>query len=356
MKQYAEIRENRFVKFLRNLGRQIRIILREIKLFLAIRYDLCHSKRVKLGKIHTSNNPKKIIFFTYIEENSVSNYEQVLMRSLFQSGNIPALLEQGYLIELCVYAQESDKLMINKIIDEYQNNLPEMHKQFFQVNLNGFPSPQIVTFKNAFFKTMQLCLQSDAYCFMAAADIFFGNHSINNMVKLTMGRDLCIASLHLKVEKEHFLKLIHEVSYEVSNNTLVSKALKSAHKNHLTEISIQPVIDHLFSATCREPIVFLMSFHESDLKYFSKYTFNHWNHAWPALLMKQRRYKVTGSSELFFAVEMEEGASQGDHSFNSHQMEDHDRFHVPASHGLQGEVNGGFCMILQGEEPFVIHQ
>ena len=389
LKQYKDIKKSGLIAFNKKLmavyylirllyrhsRRQAWCIFDEVNLVCAIKYNFLYSKKVKPGKVNTAQSPRKIIFFTCVWGSFVTYYERVLMKSLFQSGNIPALLEQGYLIELCVYTQESDQLAVENIMKRYQDGLLDAQKQFLQIQLNYFPLPILNRsqrqphLKYALLRTMKWCIQENAYCFMALPEAFFGNNSVTNMVNLTMGRDLCIASLHLRVVDQKFLNLLQQSSGELSNNTLVSMSLKCAHQGVLnsfinhdvngsysTGLSIQPITNTLFAVTFRMPNIFLASFHKSDITYFSKRTFNHWDHEWPELLMKQRRYKVAGSSELFFAAELTGEDSHWDISLNKKQVYGNDSAQRHASHCFHTEIHRNFVMLLKGQEPLVISQ
>lgn len=331
LKQYREIRQGgmfifkrkivAFPPLIRSLCRDFvqsaRNLLNKSNLLLGIKYETSLPKNRRSGEPSQIVISKNIIVFTYVWGSFVLYYDKVLMRSLFQSGNIPALLQQGYLIELRVYTQESDQLVVEAIIEKYQDTLPESGKVGLQVSLKSFRSPLKFSLDNAFFETMQLCVQSNAYFFSAFPDCFFGNHSMSNAVALAMGRNLCVLGLPFRVDDKKFLNAIQQDSNEISNRKLVGLALKHPFKtilesfigadvnaSYFTGMTIQPITSDMFAVTFRIPSMHLASFTESDLNYFSKHTYENLDHGWPTLLLKQERCKIVGSSELFFLAEV----------------------------------------------------
>ena len=55
------------------------------------------------------------------------------------------------------------------------------------------------------------------------------------------------------------------------------------------------------------PTPYLCWFTESDESFWfnESHTFGNWDHVWPGLLLREHRWRVIGSSDVFFLVEFE---------------------------------------------------
>ena len=289
----------------------------KLNLVFAIKYELACPKPEMQKICSKKTNGKKIIFFTYVFGDYVWYYKKILIRSLFQSGNIPALLKNQYSIEWRVYVQQKDMELVKESVKFYQDNLSPDQRELLQVNLIPFSSPKVFSLQKAFLDTMQIGIQLDAYCFLAFPDFFFGNHSVFNIVKLARGRRISIFSLHLRVEDEKFLKTIENVSNEISNRELVRLTLENTHKAVMdakidaksngsfhSGLAIQEMTKDLLAVTFRIPSIYLASFTWSDFDYFSTHPYYHLDHGWQTLLFKEERYEIIGYSDVFFMAEV----------------------------------------------------
>jgi len=175
-----------------------------------------------------------------------------------------------------------------------------------------------------------------------------------------MNRNLCIAAVHLRVDESIFLRLIGNIPGEISNAQLVSLSLKAPHQNltdsfidkemncsYISGISIQKINSNIYTVTHRLPAIFLANFNKSDIKYFTRYSFNAWDHAWPSLLIKQRRYKVVGSSEVFFMTELTKASSHICPNLSSYGNDDYQ-----VTEYIHKEINRNFAVILQADKKF----
>ena len=276
------------------------------------------SKHLVTGKQKITKKP--ICIYTRVWGSFSNLYDSILMRSLFQQGNILELLKDGYQVKLSVHILESEMLIINNIINKYLNTLSDQQLKLLSFELVKY-SNKIDIIENSLSNNIKKCIANESICIMATPDMFFGNNSISNIVKINMGRELCIAAVHFRVNDNEFKELLGATSQEISNPCLVSMSMRSPHQtlrdsfiekencSFATGLTIQRISDHSFATTFRAPSIFLANFTQGDLKYFLNHPFNHWDHEWPTQLMVEGRYKCIGSSDAFFSVELTEPES-----------------------------------------------
>lgn len=326
----------------------VTLILRKAKVNINVKGKL--EKTSMLSK-------RKIYFFTCVWGRHVHLYDAILMRSLFQSGNIPSLLADGYSIELHVHTLESDVNEVIKVIDKYKATRC-INDRILTTKLTSYHGNKIIQ-NNALIKTISLCIEHNAMFVPAAPDSFFGNYSIRNIVKLNMDRNLCIAGVHLRVNENEFLSLLKKYPHEISNPELVNLTFKSAHQNlydsfieneencsYIGGIAIQKIDNNTYAVTHRLPTVYLANFNKSDLKYFSKKSFNCWDHEWPSLLMAESRYKLIGCSDLFYLAEATESNFHICENLKSFGNDDYQH----KAQCFHKEINRNFVVILNSAD------
>lgn len=305
---------------------------------------------------------KPIFIFTAVWGDMVQLYDTVLMRSLFQGGNIPALVKSGHRIEFHVHVLPDNIDFILETIKKYQEASGiDCSNLIVKINPltteKRFLRKSRISIENAVIQTATECINNNALFLMACPDHFFGNNSIMNLVKLNMNRNLCIAGVHLRVDETKFLDFLEHNKNEISNPELVSLSMELGHStlydafitkemnsSYISGISIQEMNNNLYSVTHRLPAIWLANFIKKDLKLLSK-NFSNYDHKWPSDLMSEKRFKLVGSSDLFYAVELTKS--------NSHlcKLEPH-----PGNDDYQSdtvphkEINRNFVVVLRGQE------
>jgi len=353
VKQYQEIQDRGFTEFLRKIKLTFVIISRIFKnifvpTYRIIKYPLLKfyqlltplvyleditnyfkrasvkSQKINKGKKQNSSD-KSVIVYTRVWGKFINYYDFILMRSLFQSGNLLALLEDGYRVTLSVHILKSDVDEVNNIIYKYKNKLIDRHSNLLIIDVLQYDN--VINIKEySLINNIKKCISIPSPCIMAAPDTFFGNFSLLNIIKINMGRNLCIAALHFRVNDVEFLELLDKnVNDEkIPNPRLVTLALLSPHQtlrdsfiekencSFLTGLTVVRISNKSYAATFRAPTIYLANYNLDDLKYFSSrpYTANtDYDHEWPTNLMVEGRYKCIGSSDVFFAAELTEPKS-----------------------------------------------
>ena len=66
---------------------------------------------------------------------------------------------------------------------------------------------------------------------MGMPDSFYGNGSVQNLIKQDDAGTCCVAAAHLRVDYEDFLRAVDDIHCDISNSQLVRLALKFPHQN-----------------------------------------------------------------------------------------------------------------------------
>lgn len=303
---------------------------------------------------------QRVTFCTCVWGPYVSLYDSILLRSLFQSGNIPALLKDGHIVDWHIHTIEAARARVVTIIDEYRRAQLGAVADQLTTKVSVYATTAQLT-KRALLTTMQSCVETDTPFIGAPPDTFFGNGSIHNIVKLSMNRDLCIAAAHLRVDAPRFSDLIAHYPGDISNAALVNLALAAAHQNlydsfvdkdsncsYISGVAIQKIAENLYAITHRLPTVYLARFTEGDLRFFTRQrtSFEDWDHVWPSRLIAQRRFKLIGSSDLFFAVEATEPALRICSKLNGSRG--NDDYHE--ARYFHKELNRNFSVVLRADD------
>lgn len=207
-------------------------------------------------------------------------------------------------------------------------------------------------------ESVAYCVHNPAPMFLASPDVFFGNGSLNNLLSYGARKDVCIAALHVRVDRDRFLKWIKDVEGEVSNPVLATKGMEMLSQSWASSFidqnrncswhagtAVQKIKDKLWAVSFRIPTVYLARLNQSDLNYFSNNCdYGHWDHSWPEHLIKDNRYKFSGSSDLFFAVELTAPEN------NQATCRDNDLWNDECiNKKLHSETNRNFLAIIRGE-------
>jgi hypothetical protein len=269
--------------------------------------------------------------------------DTVCFRSLFQSENIPKLLKEGVAITFFIYTEKSDVERLIGLVDKWK--------------IDGIVF-KVFGLKRAALhhKLFQDCAGSDKPMFFVSPDFFFSNGSIYNMASIKYKGAMCIAAAHVRVETEPFLRLLKEDAGEISSARLVSIAMKMPHQSlsgafidkdcngsRHGGFAIQRIgNENLWAMTHRLPTPFIVNMQADDLPFLK--IFGAYDHSWPSKLIKEKRYKYVGSSDVFFAVEL----TQAD--MNSVNMLPDSLWNDESDQrDKHNEVNRNFLPILRGE-------
>lgn len=289
---------------------------------------------------------QKVLIATIVYGDYIEYFEKVCLRSLFQKGNIPHLVKEGYDIEYVIYTKE------NEDIEKLEGVVARNRGKGFNFVINA----RYGNDNGAMIREMiELGMERDAFVFSLNPDFFFCDNALKNLVSYKFKNKMCVAATHVRVNDSEFLDKISKVKGNVSAPKLVNMAMECLHpswkdsfvsndsnNSWITGSALQQISEKMWVATFRIPTVFFAKFEPSDHQFFTR--FDLWDHQWPTKLMEENRFKFNGSSDFFFAVELTKTGE------SIPQCEEgklwNDDFHVGTKHA---EVNRNFLVTLRGQ-------
>lgn len=164
-------------------------------------------------------------------------------------------------------------------------------------------------------------MQEDAALIIVNPDNFWGDGSLANLLAIAAEQDICIASPHVRVDRDRFLEQLP--SGDIDNPGLVSLAMRTLHQSWLdadvtaektnsyyTGIGIRSAwpmhyVSHL------QPTVFYAKINARDYGFFAEHPNARglWDHAWPEILVASNRQRVVASSDAIFIAELTDSAT-----------------------------------------------
>ncbi len=292
---------------------------------------------------------------TIVYGDYIGMFEEVCLKSLFQSENIPWLQKKGYDIEYVIYTRDGRDI----------EKLKEVIKKFdCKFIIRGFSDSDELINTTLIKEIIKYGIEKDVPTLFINPDLFVANGSLKNMVSYKYKGNMCIASVHVRVDKDKFKEAIKDKN-NIGNAELVDIAMETLHpswadsfidkdKNasFITCSMVQKISDNLWSVIMRIPTVYYVKFQQSDLDLFSVIdnesrgvNYGMWDHTWPEHLVNQNRFKFTGSSDFFFAVELTHKDDNLPGSVGGKML--NDECHNSKKHS---EINRNFVTILRGNE------
>jgi hypothetical protein len=158
----------------------------------------------------------------------------------------------------------------------------------------------------------------------ALPDFVFGNGSIGNMVSYARGKNVCVAGPHLRVNEDDFMGHFGGRFKSATNSELVFLTMRYMHNNTRDFFTDQPnashfggvAITHLsngaYAMIHHLPNIFLAWITDSDADYFKNCMDRDcYDHDWPKIPVAEGRYRMIGSSDLFYMAELTGKDSHG---------------------------------------------
>ena len=265
-----------------------------------------------------------------------------------QKGNIPLLLERGYKITYLVYTKPEDEVSVREIVGRYGMD---------GVSYTVVPSSDCR--RRYLVDITNYSVVNGLPLFIANPDIFIGDGSLSNlMVYNTKRSNICLAALHVRVDMKTFMEWLDKVEGDISNPVLVTHSMtmlsqswrdayvdKGRNCSWSAGAAMQKIGDKLWIVNFRIPNVFLARMSRADYNYFSvNYDLGCYDHSWPEHLVRDKRFKYIGSSDVFYAVEMTSPQN------NTSPLRDNDLWNDEASNNmLHSETNRNFLSVVRGE-------
>jgi hypothetical protein len=256
---------------------------------------------------------KKIYIFSFAWGEHLKWYFDYTLPSLMNSTNAGALIKDGYEIKYLLYT-------IDKKVDIVQKFIKK-DKRFKQIEIIEFDKGDSnLPRKIAVYPVLDIlrrCLDDKAILFLALADHIFGNYSFYNSVTYSYGKNKCLAASNGRVSVDILDSITPYPKQGFENSKLVDLCMKFPHDslkyaddsldNNMTHlgVSYRKLSSSLYAVTHNLPGPFLIFPIMDDYRFFEDVKdFNQWDRRWLELLIRTKRLKIIGSSDLFFFVEL----------------------------------------------------
>ncbi len=241
-------------------------------------------------------------------EKHVDLYERVAVRSLMQDRNRAAIPPDAI---VSLYSDEATMpraVSISERLGRVESHVLAMKENHYD------------TQNQAFIEEIGFCVRQEASLVIVNPDNYWGNGSLANMLTIAGQRSICLASPHIRVDREKFLEALPEGS--IDNPSLVSLAMRTLHKSWIdadlgkkqansffTGIGIQKIGDGLHMVSHLQPTVFYAHLSARDYGFFAErpQARGLWDHAWPAILAQEGRQRTVACSDAVFIVELTDG-------------------------------------------------
>jgi len=256
---------------------------------------------------------KKLYITTTAWGDYLEYYFNYSMPAATNNSNLQALEREGFEINIILYTLNKDY-----VINKYKSNLSVGSKQIEVRQIDSGNETEIR--KIAFFPLLDIlkkCLDEDAFFFNLTPDMIIGNSSLFNCVMSSYGKNTCFASAHPRVSLNILDELEKKSNKGFENSDLVALSFKFPHdnfkfanedlENNTTHkgISYRKISPTLYSITHNLPSPGLIFPIEGDYEYFNRARdYNMIDREWMQTLIKTNRIKVSGSSDLFFNIEL----------------------------------------------------
>mgnify|MGYP001330770628 CR=1 FL=1 len=270
------------------------------------------TEKLILRKLKINEKKNKIIdfcvYFWGDEFTSMLTYS--LIPSLLQENNVPKLLKEKYLINLNLYIKsewDSTKL------DVYLKNANL--RNYFNLTINKVPSSNIndkYFLTLCHYKASKKSFENGSIFSLLAPDLFFGDGSIYNIVKLVDEKNFGYTANPPRVLKNETLSFVANnlKNNNLSNLELLKFALKNLHSsneinsfnpnNSLEKFNKNLIISTFSRKTCN-----FIRLNRSDISIFRIYhDFNLLDKHWPRKLFLEGRLKSISDPYIYFHVEL----------------------------------------------------
>ena len=314
---------------------------------------------------------RKIIFHSVVwGDEFLEPFFSYTVPSLLQEGNIPALVKAGYELELTMYSHPEE---YERVAAQYAPCLDRLrhYVTITVIPLDGLETGWWSTghfhyVTGALIDQIKRCIGENAMMFDTRPDTIYGNRSITNAVMAVRGKEVCLAAAHPRVNKKSIqrsdvLERLKTSGGNIENEQLVDLAFAYAHQSLLgcfdnedsnmthTGISIRKIDRSTYSVIHNVPMIWLANFVKDDLKFFASpgpYWDDRWESRWPRFLLRQNRLKLSGSSDLFFCIDL---TAEEERSVPMEQgLLNNDRFRTRRRRYLHNYVFNSFCSVWRG--------
>jgi hypothetical protein len=231
--------------------------------------------------------------------------------SLMAPENLPALKLRKIYAVICGLCHEAE--LAAAIVEASLAPLP--------VEVTTVCSGDVRDPRHGLIETIQLCLQRGSRMLLTMPDTVYGGGSVTNLMRAAAGTPLTIAAAHVRVNEDVWFREFGPRLWH-DNRSLVQAAWSigacgpcdTTRENvcwagGIGWASVNPDTRLLIHYL---PTPYLCWWTDFDLGWWHQQpTFGCIDHVWPQHLIAQHRFAVAGSSDLFFAVELESAFRSG---------------------------------------------
>ena len=268
---------------------------------------------------------KRIHFYTIVWGDYLKWFLKYNLPSVLQPGNVPKIFLDGYEVHLYIYTSKKDKDFLNQ--DNKATNILNNFSNYGQIHISSFKESNFkdrISFQvKCLLNVIENCIKFNAYFVFSPPDTIFGNNSLSNALKSISDKEVCFASpvarvSSSKIECYKDIKELSTLKRNLSNSQLVSCLFDCLHPEIInafdnkdlnstfwTGKSIRRLNEKSYLVIDNIPTIFLGKFNFFDHLFFNFYnSFNHWDRKWSSILLRSNRLKISGSSDMFFCVEI----------------------------------------------------
>ncbi len=316
------------------------------------------------------NNKSNIYFISSVwGEKFIEIFFTTSIPSILQEGNLNKLLSNDYKCHFFIYTNDKNEFLKHatkypsfEILRKKVECTIYDHKDYLR---NGSNSVSQVC-SDAYYFHAKKCIASNAYFFVINVDHIYGNHSFINILNLVRGKKASIATCHLRVDYNSFIKSYPKffhirngiINNKYENDELVNITFQHLHEfsklcnDQLDEnctnagVSWRKINDHTYSLVHALPCLLLMQYNESDLPWLEEYdNFTLHDRGWPIRLLHEGRMKIVSSSDIFYSFEL---SFSDDNKYNTQKnLEYNDQIKDPL---LQSIISNCLPITLRGRQ------
>lgn len=333
-----------------------------------------------------TKKPRVHVFTLVYGEAFIDKLCNFSLPSLFQVGNIPALLDR-FEVTIRLYTMSDSHVYLDRSIKKWvarqYPDQPAMRDRALSMlkvkardvvgKTADLARADMATHGNALRRKWQgfclleeikACLAEDAIMIQSTADFVFGDSTLFNLAHTAHEHSASVAALILRVDEGKFVSALTGQSWPIDNARLATLALESLHSSSAELVrggtrnfaifagnEIIPLTPRLFSVTYGVPTVFATRFRPTDAALFRFYAdLRPWDAVWTQKLIAERRFMCLGSSDLGFCAELtptEKGARMHKAALYDEVSEfltpgEHPSLHLP--HQADVMRNFGICL------------
>lgn len=265
---------------------------------------------------------------------SVDVWETFCLPSLLSPGNLPAVLRDGLAVQLDLYTVDTDEPRIRALGERIASELAPLGS--FAFSVGTWPQSQrpisSADLKMQFYRHhIAQVVQDGSAVIFGMADVFFGDGSLRNIVRLArFGDHPVVGAVSLRVREQPFRELMRRYRETIgpgpiSNAHLVDLALRcpiaataasyvdsDRNSSFHTGGSLLPIDDELTLIGQALTYEMLQCYTTRDFNFFAmNNAFEAIDHVWPTLLLAEQRIRLATSSDIYFSIELTDDEVEG---------------------------------------------